>query len=119
MIIISATLDFATQEDRDRAVAECAPVQKATRDEEPGCQAYCFAADPCVPTRIQVYELWDDQPTLAEHFKHQNYEDMKTVLGRHGIVANDNRVYQISADEPVYDRDGMPRETFFDGYYSD
>ena len=29
-----------------------------------------------MPTRIQVYELWDDGPTLADHFKHKNYEDM-------------------------------------------
>ena len=115
MIIISATLDFASREDRDRAVEESAPVQQATRDEEPGCQAYCFAADPCVPTRIQVYELWDDGPTLADHFKHQNYEDMKTVLGNHGIVATANQMYLISAHEPVYGPEGQPRESFFDG----
>ena len=115
MIIISAEIDFTTREDRDRAVAESAPVQQATRDDEPGCQAYCFAPDPCVPTRIQVYELWDDGPTLAEHFRHQNYEDMKTVLGRYGIVANVNRMYLISAHEPVYSPEGLPRDTFFDG----
>lgn len=115
MIIISATLDFATQADRDRAVEESAPVQQATRDEEPGCQAYCFAADPCVPTRIQVYELWDDGPTLADHFRHPNYEDMKTVLNRYGIVGTANQMYLISAHEPVYSADGLPRETFFDG----
>ena len=48
MIIISATLDYASQDDRDRAVEESAPVQQATRDDEPGCRAYCFAPDPCV-----------------------------------------------------------------------
>jgi len=115
MIIISATLDFATQAHRDRAVEDSAPVQQATRDEEPGCQAYCFAADPCVPTRIQVYELWDDEPTLVAHFKHQNYEDMKTVLNRQGIVDTANQMYLISAHEPVYDEQGLPRESFFDG----
>ena len=115
MIIISATLDYATQKDRDRAVEESAPVQKATRDDEPGCQAYCFAADPCVPTRIQVYELWDDGPTLADHFRHQNYEDMKTVLNRYGIVGTENQMYLIGAHEPVYGPEGLPRETFFDG----
>ena len=56
MIIISATLDFATQADRDRAVANTTAVQAATRNDEPGCHAYCFAADPAVPNRIQVYE---------------------------------------------------------------
>ena len=115
MIIISATLDFANQADRDQAVVECAPVQQATRDEEPGCRAYCFAADPCVPERIQVYELWDDGPTLAAHFKHRNYENMKTVLNKYGLVGNVNQMYLISAHEPVYDTEGLPRERFFDG----
>ena len=117
MIVVAAMIDFANQADRDQAVLETGPVQKATRDDEPGCQAYCFAADPCVPTRIQVYELWDDAPTLAAHFKHQNYEDMKTVLGKYGIVNNWNRMYRVTDDEPVYDAAGQPREAeaFFGG----
>ncbi len=115
MIIIAAQIDFASQAARDSAVRESASVQQATRDEEPGCQAYCFAADPCAPTRIQVYELWDDGPTLAAHFKHKNYEDMKAVLGRHGITGNWNRMYLAEDDEPVYDPEGLPRETFFNG----
>ena len=110
MIVVAAMIDFAAQADRDQAVLETGPVQQATRDEEPGCQAYCFAADPCMPTRIQVYELWDDAPTLAAHFKHQNYEDMKAVLGKYGIVNNWNRMYRVTDDEPVYDSAGQPRE---------
>ena len=115
MIIISATLDFATQADRDRAVANTTAVQAATRNEEPGCHSYCFAADPAVPNRTQVYELWEDEASLAAHFKHQNYEDMKTVLGEVGITDTENQMYQISAHEPVYDQNGMPREKFFVG----
>ena len=113
MIIISATLDFATQADRDRAVANTTAVQAATRNDEAGCHAYCFAADPAVPNRIQVYELWEDDASLAAHFKHQNYEDMKTVLGEVGITDTENQMYQIAAHEPVYDANGQPRERFF------
>lgn len=115
MIVIAANIDFASEADRDRAVAESGPVQQATRDEEAGCQAYCFAPDPCMPTRIQVYELWDDGPSLAAHFKHRNYEDMKAVLGKHGIVNNWNQMYLVTDHESVYDAQGLPRETFFGG----
>ena len=73
MIIITATLSFETEADRDRAVALTAPVQKATRDDEAGCLAYCFAADPVEPTHVQVYELWTDPENLAKHFDHPNY----------------------------------------------
>jgi quinol monooxygenase YgiN len=115
VIIISATLDFATRADRDLAVERSAPVQLATRIEEPGCHSYCFAADPSVPTRIQVYELWKDGPSLAAHFKHKNYDAMKNLLGSVGIVATENQMYLIAQHEPVYDPQGRPRETFFDG----
>ncbi len=115
MIIISAELDFATQADRDRAVSTSTPVQMATRSDEAGCHAYCFAADPGVPTRIQVYELWEDEATLAAHFKHANYEQMKVVLGAAGILNSTNQMYLISAHEGVYDNNGEPREKFFVG----
>ena len=60
MIIVVAALEFENQADRDHAAEITADVQRATRTEEPGCHAYCFAPDPAVPTRIQVYELWQD-----------------------------------------------------------
>ncbi len=62
MIIVVAALEFASQSDRDEAVALVADVQRLTREEEPGCHDYCFAPDPAVPTRMQVYELWEDSP---------------------------------------------------------
>ena len=68
MIIVVAALGFETEEDRDHAVAITRDVQAATREEEAGCHAYCFAPDPVVPTRIQVYELWEDSDALAAHF---------------------------------------------------
>ena len=46
MIVVAAMIDFANQADRDQAVLETGPVQKATRDDEAGCQAYCFARGP-------------------------------------------------------------------------
>lgn len=114
MIIVSATLDFASEADRDRAVILTAPVQAATRSEEAGCHAYCFAADPAVPTRIQVYELWEDESSLVAHFKHANYEAMKDALGGVGIVDTENQMYLIARHEPVYDAQGLPRERLFD-----
>jgi len=115
MIIVVAALEFANQADRDKAVAATADVQMATRKEEPGCQAYCFAPDPSVPTRIQVYELWDDSASLAAHFKHPNYTKMVEVLRGAGIVESINRAYLTSADEPVYGPNGEMKESFFGG----
>ena len=37
MIVVVAALEFASQSDRDEAVALVADVQRLTREEEPGC----------------------------------------------------------------------------------
>ena len=65
MIIVVAALRFETREARDKAVELTKDVQSATREEEAGCHDYCFAPDPSIPTRIQVYELWQDSDSLA------------------------------------------------------
>ncbi len=108
MIIITATLTFETQADRDRAVSLTAHVQQATRDDEPGCLAYCFAADPVEPTHIQVYELWTDPENLAKHFDHPNYAAMVDVLRNcGGFLKSENRLYAADDRGPVYDNNGF------------
>ena len=115
MLVISAKLDFASQADRDKAIELVTPIQKATRDEEPGCVDYCFAPDPCYPNRIQVFEEWVDGPSLAAHFKHPNYDAMVEALGSVGIVGTSNKLYLIAKTEPVYGADAERREIFFGG----
>ena len=113
MIIVAATLDFADRAARDEAVRVSAPVQQATRDDEAGCQAYCFAADPCLPTRIQVHEAWDDEGSLVAHFRHPNYDEMRALLGAGGITGSWNQVYRVDRHEPVYGPGGTIRDRFF------
>ena len=113
MIIVVAALEFDSQEDRDRAVELTQDVQLATRVEEAGCHDYCFAPDPSVPTRIQVYELWEDSDSLAAHFKHPNYEKMVELLGSAGIRESINQAYLVERGEPVYGPNGERKEAFF------
>ena len=113
MIVIGATLDFADQASRDGAVESSAPIQLATREQEPGCEVYCFAADPCVPTRIQVYELWEDEPSLAAHFVHPNYLAMRDMLMANRPTGAWNRMYLVERSEPVYGAGNAVRSKFF------
>jgi quinol monooxygenase YgiN len=115
MIIVVAALGFASQADRDRAVALTADVQLATRREEPGCRDYCFAPDPAVPTRIQVYELWEDSASLAAHFRHRNYAKMVELLGQANVKESVNAAYLVEKSEPVYGPNGEKKEKFFGG----
>ncbi len=108
MIIVTATLSFETEADRDNAVVATADVQRATRDDETGCLAYCFAPDPVEPTHVQVYELWTDARSLAAHFEHPNYAAMVDILrSSGGFLASDNRLYAADDRGPVYDDGGF------------
>lgn len=113
MIIVVAALEFDSQEDRDHAVAITVDVQLATRNEEAGCRDYCFAPDPAVPTRIQVYELWDDGESLAAHFNHPNYQKMVELLGRANVRQSINQAYLVERGEPVYGPNGEKKTAFF------
>ncbi|MEM7017654.1 MAG: antibiotic biosynthesis monooxygenase [Pseudomonadota bacterium] len=113
MIIVVAALEFENQQDRDRAVELTKEVQLATRVEEAGCQDYCFAADPSIPTRIQVYELWDDSDSLAAHFTHPNYLKMVELLADAGIKESINQAYLVERGEPVYGPNGEKKTAFF------
>ena len=86
MIIISATLDFETEADRDKAVSLTKDIQMATRTEEEGCISYCFAADPAVANRIQVYELWRNEnqsPSFLSFRNTKNEEQFIVLSGPH------------------------------------
>jgi quinol monooxygenase YgiN len=113
MIIIAGIIDLADPSKRDEALAIAGPLQQKTRSEEPGCHAYVFAPDPCVEGRIGVYELWQDEASLAAHFKHPNYLNMRTALGQIGLKGADNKKYRVDLSEPVYDPTMTPRADFF------
>ena len=84
----------------------------ASRNDEPGCSSYVFAADPCVEGRIQVYELWENEAALAPHFEHENYLNMRGLLRDLDITAV-NQKYRCDVMEPVYDDTRTPRADFF------
>ncbi len=113
MIIVVAALEFASQVDRDEAVRLTTDVQRLTREEEPGCHDYCFAPDPAIPTRMQVYELWENSESLAAHFQHPYYDRMAGLLQGVGIVSSTNRAYLVERGEPVYNEEGEKKTGFF------
>ncbi|MGD8830285.1 MAG: antibiotic biosynthesis monooxygenase [Pseudomonadales bacterium] len=113
MIIVAAALEFENQADRDHAVSITAEVQMATRTEEAGCRDYCFAPDPAVPTRIQVYELWEDSDALAAHFTHPTYLKMVELLQSANVKQSINQAYLVERSEPVYGPNGERKTAFF------
>lgn len=112
MIVVVANIELDPAK-RDACVAASVAIQKATRDDEPGCLAYCFGADPVEPNGIQVYELWADEQSLAAHFLHPNYLAMRGMFNDYGITKAVSRKFLTILDEPVYDSNRTPRADFF------
>lgn len=112
LIAVEAAIVVADPQVRDALVARSAPVQAATRTEEPGCLVYCFAADPVRPDLIQVYELWADEDSLAAHFQHPNYAAMREMLNGAGLTSAVSRKLRIDATAPVYGPDRKPTASF-------
>ncbi|CAN5436846.1 hypothetical protein BH23ACT3_BH23ACT3_00730 [soil metagenome] len=112
MIAVEAAIVVADPSMRDEIVAQSVPIQSATRDHEPGCLSYCFAADPVRDDLIQVYELWADEASLAAHFDHPNYHAMREMLNGAGLVSAVSRKLRIDAESPVYGPDRRPSAAF-------
>ena len=112
LIAVEAAITIVDPSMRRAVIERSAPIQKATRDDEPGCIVYCFAADPCQDDLIQVYELWESEDALEAHFLHQNYLDMRTMLGEGGLKSAVSRKHRIDATAPVYGPDHTPSASF-------
>ena len=112
LIVVEAAITIADPSIREALIARTAPIQKATRNDEPGCLVYCFAADPCQPDLIQVYELWESEEALAAHFTHPNYFEMRSMLRDGGIRSAPSRKHRIDATAPVYDANHRPTAAF-------
>lgn len=112
LIAVEAAITLADPAGRADLLERSAPIQQATRDDEPGCLVYCFAPDPCRPELIQVYELWESEEALAAHFDHPNYHEMRTLLTSAGLTGAVSRKHRIDASAPVYGPDARPSAAF-------
>lgn len=110
-IIVSATMELDPAH-AERILQEARPLIEASLA-EPGCLAYSWALDPLHPGRVEVFEKWVDEASLAYHFSVPNYTDMRVLLRSAGSIKSTSRKYLVTHDEPVYDPDGNPRADFF------
>jgi quinol monooxygenase YgiN len=107
-IVIAGTIDV--DPDRiDECMTSINPLQLATRNDEPGCLAYCFSLDPCTPGRIVVYERWESAALLAAHFEHPNYHATRTALGSFGLRTTSVERMKATHAQSVYDADRVAR----------
>ncbi|MEP4147505.1 MAG: antibiotic biosynthesis monooxygenase [Halioglobus sp.] len=112
-ILIAGTVDILGG-DREKALAEAAPLIAETRSQT-GCTHYVWSADPTSDTKVYVYEYWETEESLAAHLAGTYYAQMLGLLGQYQMENTDVSKFRIDLEEPVYDPEGRPRADFFTG----
>lgn len=79
---------------------------------QPGCIHYDWSADLSNPSRVNVFEEWESEDSLAAHFSGPQYAGMLGHIGQFGLINAVSRKYRVDAEAPVYNADGKPSERF-------
>ncbi len=97
---------------RDELVAAMAPLQKSTRDDEPGCLAYVMSADPVEPGRVAIYECWESAAALDAHFSHANFTASRTVMRSYPRIGGSIAKHRVGATAAIAGPDGQATSRF-------
>jgi quinol monooxygenase YgiN len=112
-IIVAGTLRFAGNEETCAAIIRGGAEHIAESRREDGCVAYNWAVDPLDPGLIHVYEEWESEQALLRHFAHHSYASMRGHLMQFELTGFSVQIYSAQGVEPVYDAEGLPRNTIF------
>jgi quinol monooxygenase YgiN len=112
MVLISGWIDV-DPEVRDELIAASVPLQQSTRNDEPGCLAYVFAADPVVDGRIHIFEQWATPADLDAHFEHPNFAATGELLRSKPRRGGETTKFHVDRTGPVRDPDGQASATYW------
>ena len=75
--IIAGWMDYG--DNRDNVLEHFATVAQHSRA-EPGCLDYLVSADPRAAGRIIIFERWQSERDLAEHFRTPHIADFRAAI---------------------------------------
>ena len=94
--IIAGWLDYGSNRDQ---VLEHFVVCAAASRKEPGCLDYVVTADPDEPGRVVVFERWDSEDDLAEHFRTPHIAEFRDAVAGYARVGRDLNRFFIARKE--------------------
>lgn len=112
-IIVAGTLRYAGNQETCTAIIRGGASYIAQSRAENGCTAYNWAVDPLDPGLIHVYEEWESEAALLQHFVDPSYAAMREHLGAFELLEFSVQIYSVKGVEPVYEADGWPRREIF------
>lgn len=109
-ILISAQIDLPADKREEALKSAQKWIDGALAQD--GCIHYDWSADLNNPTRVNVFEEWESEEALANHFAGPQYAGMLAHMGTFGIENAVSRKYRVDAEGPVYNAEGKPSERF-------
>ncbi len=91
MIVVSGVMTFKPSA-HDRVV-ELARTLATESLKEPGCRVYGFWADPEVRGRFRIFEEWESQDALTEHFTLPHFAAFGAGMDEGDLVSMDVHRY--------------------------
>jgi quinol monooxygenase YgiN len=85
---------------RDQFITAVRPLVAATLLEE-GCHTYAFTPDPDDDDLLRLYELWDDEPSLAAHLGSEHIAEWRAVSAVLPILSADIMKYTVTEGVPL------------------
>ncbi len=86
---------------RDAAVAAGTEMMAATL-QEPGCRAYQFSIAIDDPSKVCIFEEWDDQAALEAHFAAPHMAGFRAKTGAFIVGRGTITKYEISSSGPLF-----------------
>ncbi|WP_419918777.1 putative quinol monooxygenase [Candidatus Poriferisocius sp.] len=99
MIVIAGTANLPP-ENTEAFMAAAGEMATASRAEG-GNLDYCFSVQE--PGRIRIFECWESEEALAEHFKAPHMASFGATIGDLGLTGMDLQKYQVSSVGPLFE----------------
>lgn len=109
-IVIAAQIDLDPAQRADALASAKVHIDAALAQD--GCIAYDWSADGNDPARVNVFEEWESEEALANHFAGPAYAGMRDHIGTFGLTAAASKKYRVDAEGPVYNAEGVATEAF-------
>ena len=90
---------FEVEEGRREQLLEERKAAMVTSRSETGCLQYCFSADPIDPTKMLLFEMWENSEALEAHLARNRAST--TRPSNEGIVHREIKRYEVSGALPL------------------
>lgn len=99
MLVIAGTIRIDPTK-KDEAAAAAREMMRATQ-EESGNLAYAFSSDLSEPGVFYIFEKWESQAALDEHFQAPHMAAFRNKVGGLGVKEMNLEKYEIASVGPV------------------